>query len=352
MSLGVAVTARVLGLPIHRRRSHVVDAELGLPAEFTLGLGGVGVAGGDVAGATRLDRERNRVAGSLLVRLDDLKYRVSVTGTQVVGEHAGALDLVDDGDVALGQIDNVDVVAHAGSVGRVIVVTEHLNLLELAECNLGDVGGQVCRNALRILADQAGLVGADRVEVAQDDDGPGVVGDVHVAQDLLLEELGRAVRVRGAADLALLSQRQLLGRAIDGGGRREDDLLDVVGAHGLEQHDGAVEVVVVVFDRLGDRLADGLERGEMNHPVDVVLGEDAVHQRLIADIALVALDGLAGDLLDAIERLGRRVAVVVHADNVVPLVQQLDIGVRTDVARAARYQNGSHVFLLGKNSCG
>ena len=84
----------------------------------------------------------------------------------------------------------------------------------------------------------------------------------------------------------------------------------------------------------------------MNHPVDVVLGEDAVHQRLIADIALVALDGLAGDLLDAIERLGRRVAVVVHADNVVPLVQQLDIGVRTDVARAARYQNGSHVFLL------
>ena len=186
MSLGVAVTARVLGLPIHRRRSHVVDAELGLPAEFTLGLGGVGVAGGDVAGATRLDRERNRVAGSLLVRLDDLKYRVSVTGAQVVGEHAGALDLVDDGDVALGQIDNVDVVAHTGSVGRVIVVTEHLNLLELAECNLGDVGGQVCRDALRILADQAGLVGADRVEVVQDDDGPGVVGDVHVAQDLLL----------------------------------------------------------------------------------------------------------------------------------------------------------------------
>lgn len=78
--------------------------------------------------------------------------------------------------------------------------------------------GQVCRDALRILADQAGLVGADRVEVAQDDDGPGVVGNVHVAQDLLLEELGRAVRVRGAADLALLSQRQLLGRAIDGGG--------------------------------------------------------------------------------------------------------------------------------------
>ena len=89
----------------------------------------------------------------------------------------------------------------------------------------------------------------------------------------------------------------------------------------------------------------------MNHPVDVVLGEDAVHQRLIADIALVALDGLAGDLLDAIERLGRRVAVVVHADNVVPLVQQLDIGVRTDVAAPPVTRMVVMCSSL-KNSCG
>ena len=59
---------------------------------------------------------------------------------------------------------------------------------------------------------------ADRVEVAQQHDGPGRIGHMHVAQNLLLEQLGGAVRVGGAAGRRLLGDRQFLRRAVHGGG--------------------------------------------------------------------------------------------------------------------------------------
>ena len=49
----------------------------------------------------------------------------------------------------------MDVVAHAGSVGRVVVVTKDLNGLELAHGDLGNVGNQVVGDALGVLADEA-----------------------------------------------------------------------------------------------------------------------------------------------------------------------------------------------------
>ena len=56
--------------------------------------------------------------------------------------------------------------------------------------------------------------------------------------------------------------------------------------HHLEQHKRGVQVVVVVFDRLGHGLAHGLETGEVNDPIDVVFGEDAFHKRLIAHVTV------------------------------------------------------------------
>ena len=57
-------------------------------------------------------------------------------------------------DMALGEIDHVDIVAHAGAVGRVVVVAEDLQPRALADRDLRHVRHQVVRDAARILADR------------------------------------------------------------------------------------------------------------------------------------------------------------------------------------------------------
>ena len=65
------------------------------------------------------------------------------------------------------KIDDVDVVAHARTVGSLVVIAENLESFEPADGDLGDVGDEVVRDALRVFADVAAFVRANRVEVAQ-----------------------------------------------------------------------------------------------------------------------------------------------------------------------------------------
>ena len=50
-------------------------------------------------------------------------------------------------DVAGGEVDDVDVVAHAGAVGRRVVVAEHAQPLAAPDRHLRDEGHQVVRDA-------------------------------------------------------------------------------------------------------------------------------------------------------------------------------------------------------------
>ena len=69
--------------------------------------------------------------------------------------------------MAAGQIHHMDVIAHAGAVRGGVVVAEHVQLFQRAHGHLGDVGHQVVGDAVGVLADEAALVGADGVEIAQ-----------------------------------------------------------------------------------------------------------------------------------------------------------------------------------------
>ena len=85
--------------------------------------------------------------------------------------------------VALGKIDDVDVVAHAGAVGRVVVAADApADVGASTDGDLRDVGHQVVRHAARVLADQSALVRADRVEVAQAGDAPRRIAALELAQ--------------------------------------------------------------------------------------------------------------------------------------------------------------------------
>ena len=136
--------------------------------------------------------------------------------------------------------------------------------------------------------------------------------------------------VAGFLGLSSVSGR-LSGVAVHGGGAGEDDGLAAVLAHDVDEGEGVADVVGVVLDGLGHRLAHGLEAGEVDHAVDVVLGEHVLERVAVVDVGNVHGEvgrGLgADDGFDAVFDLGRGVRQVVDDDNLVAALKQLDNGV-------------------------
>ncbi len=94
--------------------------------------------------------------------------------------------------MAAGQVHHVDVVTHTGAVRGGIVVAKDVYLFQLAHGHLGDVGHQVVGDAVGVLADEAGLMGTNGVEVAQQGHVQAGVSLAHILQDALGKHLGRA----------------------------------------------------------------------------------------------------------------------------------------------------------------
>ena len=244
------------------------------------------------------------------------------------------------------EVDDVDIISHARAVGGGVVVAEDADLLELPARHLRHIGHQVVGDALGVFADEPRSVRAHGVEIAQQDDVPCVVCTEDVAQHEFLEVLARAVGVGRAADGALLGEGEVFGSAVDGRRRREDELLDAMRLHRFEEHKGAVEVVVVIFDGFLHALAHRFKPREVDDGVKRVLREDALHHGAVADVRIVKPDLFARDLLNAAERFFARIGKIVDDYDAVAALQKFHHGVAADVARAARYQNVLHTVLL------
>src|SRR5690348_9062614 len=80
----------------------------------------------------------------------------------------------------------------------------------------------------------------------------------------------------------------------------------------------------------------------MDDRVDRPLSEQAIERTAITNVALHENGTRAGDLLDPVDDDWRAVAEVVEEDGFVTSFDQLDAGVRTDVAGAACQQNCGH----------
>ena len=130
--------------------------------------------------------------------------------------------MLDRGQVSLGEVDDVDVVAQRGPVVGVVVAAEDADLRQDPGGDARDDGIRLFRDALRILPDQTALVRADRVEVP----GPisffsGAVREKstmtssHIFFDLLYG-LGRSTPVREDS-----TNGEVLGMGVDRTGPRE-----------------------------------------------------------------------------------------------------------------------------------
>ena len=99
------------------------------------------------------------------------------------------------------------------------------------------------------------------------------------------------------------------------------------------------------MERDADRLADGLEAGEVDHRLDRVAGEDAVEAGPIEEVDVMECGGAPGQLFDPVKRLFVAVGKIVDDHHVVAGAQQFKDGVAADVARAAGDQD-CHVRIL------
>src|SRR5699024_11291686 len=109
------------------------------------------------------------------------------------------------------------------------------------------------------------------------------------------------------------------GVAVDGGRRAEHKVVAVVAAHDVQDGQGAVEVVGIVFDGLVDAFAHGLVGRKLDDGGDVgALAEDVLHVAGPGHVRLIKAEVLAGDLLDAVQHHRAGVVKVVRHDDVIP----------------------------------
>ena len=370
------VAVRVLRLPAPSVGAHAVEVVLRDPAQLVARFVAGRVVYSYVARATRLDLVGQLASAGALEGMYHVQHAGARAGSQIENAHAAtravrcrfarhgagrfrfagahfAAHPVERRHVAARKVHHVDVVAHAGAVVRGIVVAEHADAFQLAYGHLRNVGQQVVGDALGILADQAALVRADGVEIAQQHNVPFVVAHVQVGQHLLQHGLRPAVGIRGVVLRAILGDGDELRLAVHRGARREHEVLHAVRAGHVAQGQRAREVIPVVFQRLLHAFAHGLEAGEVDDGVHVVLGEDAVERRAIEDVRLVEFQAVvvcrqAGDLSHPVKRELARVAQVVHNDHVVALIQQFDAGVTSDEPGSARYEHADIGMILGQ----
>ena len=74
-------------------------------------------------------------------------------------------------------------------------------------------------------------------------------------------------------------------------------------SHNLYQCERVSHVVLVVLQRLCNRLANGLQSSKMNHSVYLVFVKNLVHGTLVTNICLIERDRSSGNLFHLVHHL-------------------------------------------------
>ena len=189
-----------------------------------------------------------------------------------------------------------------------------------------------------MLADLSAFVCTHRVKIAQVHDRPFGIRFCDVEQDLFPHVLCPAIGIGAVSGFGGLAQRHLVVAGVDRGGRRKDDALDVVLCHDFTEHQGGIEIVLIIVHRLGNGLADGLETREVDGAGNLMLCKDFFQQRLVAHIALDELHRLAGNFGYAVQAFRVGIAEIVNYNRRMTRLDQLHTGVAANISGAAGHK--------------
>ena len=161
-----------------------------------------------------------------------VQYTAAGAGPQIEHLHTGVCCGIAQGcHMALGQVGDMDIIPHAGAVGRGIIVAEHVQIGQRTHCHTGDIGHEVIGNTPGIFAYQAALVSAHGIEIAQQHRREvGMCSNI-IPDDLFNEQLRPAVGVSAGPGLSVLAIGEGRMLAVHRGRGTEDQLMDAMGIH-------------------------------------------------------------------------------------------------------------------------
>ena len=127
-----------------RVAAHILEVLFGFPAEKLPGFGRISIVFGDVAGTARSNDIGNGDIIHAGIGIDQFQDRITMAGTKIDDLRAGMGSGIITGlHVALGQVDNMDIIPDAGTIRRGIIIAENGELFQLADSNFGDEGNKV-----------------------------------------------------------------------------------------------------------------------------------------------------------------------------------------------------------------
>ena len=228
---------------------------------------------------------------------------------------------------------------------KAVIDAEDGQFVEFARGDAADIRHEVVGNTVRIVAQQAGFMRADGVEISQQHGAEiGMRGYV-IGQDSFDHNLGPSVGAGGLQSRHFLFIGMGIVGAVYRGGGGEDQLFAAGILHGFQQGEGAVDVVAVILKRHAYALADRLVSGKVNDGVDAVTREDAL-ENVRAAVDAIEVGCLAGNLLDPVDDVCAGVGQIIDDDDIVTRVHELYDGVAADVSGASGDQYIHGLSLL------
>ena len=149
----------------------LVDVSICFPSEHLIGFRRVGPDFFDVTFTPRSDGIWNFYTSGAFERLYELHYAQSASGAEIEYFQGGGVISVEHAahcnDVCSGQIDDINEVADAGSVGSVIVIAEYGEKRAYACSCLGEIWNKVLRHSYGEFADFSRGMCPDWIEVSE-----------------------------------------------------------------------------------------------------------------------------------------------------------------------------------------
>ena len=168
--------------------------------------------------------------------------------------------------MGIGDVEDVDIVADAGTVGRRVIGAEDFEVRNDAESSVENFRDEVGLDAMGLAALGGGTGGVEIAESGEKETGVGAI----VGKDFLEAELGFAVGINGIFGM-VFGDGDGVRLAVSGGGGRKNELFYAVAGHGVKEIDAAGDVGGVEGAGFADGLGDEGFACKMHDRVDLVL---------------------------------------------------------------------------------
>ena len=190
-------------------------------------------------------------------------------------------------------------------------------------------------------------MGADGVEVPQQNHAPLGIGSPDIGKNLLQHPFGPSVGIGANALGTCLGDRHKGRIAVHRGRGAENNFLHAVLPHDVRQRQRPVQVVRIVLDGFFHRFTHGFVSGKVNHRIKIVRVKNLFQGCPVHQVRLIEYRRFPRDLPDPLHGLRAGIVKIVNNHDLVPVLQQLHAGMAPDVSGASGNKN-LHIplFLL------